>query len=93
MGYSTPFIDSAFAVGIEPFEVGAELRLGDWGLGCCGGESDVQERSRALQPPFGSADGSRTGDSASAIAQEKMHGASLLRVRDRFFSKPLDESQ
>jgi hypothetical protein len=41
IGYSTPFIDSSFPVGIEPFEWGAELRRGDWGVGCCGGDSDV----------------------------------------------------
>ena len=89
IGYSTPFIDSSFPVGIEPFEWGAELRRDDWGVGCCGGDSDVLEleRSRARRPPLGSAGGSRTGDSASAIAHEKMHGAYLLRVRDRFFSK------
>ena len=89
IGYSTPFIDSSFAVGIEPFEVGAELRLGDWGLGCCGGASDVLERSRARRPPLGSADCSRTGDSASSIEHEQMHGASMLRVRDRFFQNLL----
>jgi hypothetical protein len=91
IGYSTPFIDSSFPVGIEPFEWGAELRLGDWGVGCCGG--DVLERSRARRPPLGSAASSRTGDSASCIEHEQMHGASLLRVRGIFFSKPLDESQ
>ena len=93
IGYSTPFIDSSFAVGIEPFEVGAELRLGDWGLGCCGGASDVLERSRARRPPLGSAYCSRTGDSASSIEHEQMPGASLLRVRRQIFSKPSDESQ
>ena len=55
IGYSTPFIDSSFPVGIEPFEWGAELRRGDWGVGCCGGDSDVLERSRARRPPLGSA--------------------------------------
>jgi len=74
IGYSTPFIDSSFAVGIEPFEWGAESRLGVWGLGCCRGDSAVLERSRARRPPLGSAGGSRTGDSASAIAHEKVHG-------------------
>ena len=92
IGYSTPFIDSSFAVGIEPFERGAESRLGDRGLGCCGGDSAVLERSRARRPLLGSAGGSRSGDSVSAIAHSQMHGPSLLRVRDRFFSKPLDES-
>ena len=69
IGYSTPFIDSSFPVGIEPFEWGAELRRGDWGVGCCGGDSDVLEleRSRARRPPLGSAGVSRTGDSASSI--------------------------
>jgi len=43
IGYSTPFIDSSFAVGIEPFERGAESRLGDRGLGCCRGDSAVLE--------------------------------------------------
>ena len=46
IGYSTSFIDSSFAVGIEPFARGAESRLGDRGLGCCGGDSAVSERSR-----------------------------------------------
>ena len=45
IGYSTPFIDSSFAVGIKPFESGAESRLGDRGLGCCGGR---QRRARAI---------------------------------------------
>ena len=67
IGYSTPYIDSSFPVGIEPFEWGAELRRGDWGVGCCGGDSDVLERSRARRPPLGSAGVSRTGDSASSI--------------------------
>jgi len=78
IGYSTPFIDSSFAVGIEPFEWGAESRLGDRGLGCCGGDSAVLERSRARRPPLGSAGGSacgsRSGDSVSASAHGKMDG-------------------
>jgi len=74
IGCSTPFIDSSFAVGIEPFEWGAESRLTDRGLGCCRGDSAAQERSRARRPPLGSAGGSRCSDSVSAIAHGKMDG-------------------
>jgi len=80
IGYSTPFIDSSFAVGIEPFARGAKSRLGDRGLGCCGGDSAVSERSRARRPLLGSAGGSRSGDPVCAMAHGKMHGPSLLRV-------------
>jgi len=73
IGYSTPFIESSLALGIEPFERGAQSRRGDRGLGCCGGDSAVLERSRARLPPLGSADCSRTGDSASSIEHEQMH--------------------
>ena len=47
IGYNTPFIDSSFEVGIEPFARGAESHLGDRGVGCCGGDSAVSEPSRA----------------------------------------------
>ena len=92
IGYSTPFIDSSFPVGIEPFEWGAELRRGDWGVGCCGGDSDVLERSRARRQPLGSARVSRTGDSASSIIDHaRCMVLPCFALDDRFFSKPLDE--
>ena len=89
IGYSTPFIESSLAVGIEPFERGAESRLGDRGLGCCGGDSAVLERSRARRPPLGSAGGSRSGDSVSATAHGKMDGLPCFALETDFFQNPL----
>ena len=89
IGYSTPFIESSLAVGIEPFERGAQSRLGDRGLGCCGGDSAVLERSRARRPPLGSAGGSRCSDSVSAIAHGKMDGLPCFALETDFFQNPL----
>ena len=89
IGYSTPFIDSSFPVGIEPFEWGAELRRGDWGVGCCGGDSDVLgcwsdpghdgRRLAPLESP------ERETPLPPLIMQDAR--SSLLRVRRQIFFK------
>ena len=49
--------------------------------------------SRARRPPLGSAEVSRTGDSASSIDHARCTELPCFALDDRFFSKPLDESQ
>ena len=86
IGYSTPFIDSSFRVGIEPFEWGAELRRGDWGSAAAGATatcwSDPEHDGRRLAPLESP---ERETPLPPLIMQDARN--SLLRVRRQIFSK------
>ena len=89
IGYSTPFKRSSTARSQSASSHLSEARSRASATGGSAAVGVVLERSWARRPPLGSAGGSQSGDSVSAIAPEKMHGLPCFALEADFFQNLL----